>query len=121
MLTLANDEGNLFCDTAGNLLGKPPHRLQNGTRPMCEPMNMATKTMMKELESKFQDYIICARAFGDEVSPETLVMLAELCNRSNIKSDELIEEMARRDGQVKVRLGSGPTILCFPDQLEPEK
>ena len=74
---------------------------------------------MNELESKFQDYIACARAFGDEVSPETLVMLDELCNRSHIEPDDLIEEMARRDGLVKVRLDSGRTILCFPDQLQP--
>jgi hypothetical protein len=49
---------------------------------------------MKELESKFRDYILCARAFGDDVSPETLLMLDELCNRSDIKPDNLIEEMA---------------------------
>jgi hypothetical protein len=53
------------------------------------------------------------------VSPETLVMLDELCNRSNIKPDDLIEEMARRDGLVKVRLDSGKTVLCFPDELRP--
>jgi len=74
---------------------------------------------MTDLESKFQNYIICARAFGDEVSPETLVMLDELCNRSNIKPDDLIEEMARRDGLVKVRLDTGKTMLCFPDELQP--
>jgi hypothetical protein len=74
---------------------------------------------MTDLESKFQDYIVCARAHGDEVSPETPVMLDELCNRSHIKPDDLIGEIAKRDGLVKVRLDSGETILCFPDQLQP--
>ena len=76
---------------------------------------------MRGLEAKFQDLIACARAHGDEVSPETLLMLDELCNRSHIKPDELIGEIAKRDGLVKVRLDSGETILCFPDQLQPEK
>ena len=76
---------------------------------------------MTDLESKFWDYIACARAYGNEVSPETLVMLDELCSRSNIKPDDLIEEMAWRDGLVKVRLDSSETILCFPDQLKPEE
>ncbi len=67
----------------------------------------------------FYDYITCAHACGDEVSDEMLLMLDELCSRSNIKPDNLIEEIARRDGLVKVRLDSGETILCFPDQLQP--
>lgn len=73
---------------------------------------------MRGLEAKFQDLIACARARGDEVSVETLLMLDELCKRSQIDPDDLIEEMARRDGLVKVRLDSGETILCFPDELQ---
>jgi len=74
---------------------------------------------MNELKEKFHDYIRCAHACGDHVSPEMLVMLDELCSRSHIHSDNLIEEMARRDGLVKVRLDSGNTMLCFPDELSP--
>jgi hypothetical protein len=48
-----------------------------------------------------------------------LLMLDELCSRSHIEPDDLVEEMAKRDGLVKVRLDSGKTVLCFPDQLEP--
>lgn len=76
---------------------------------------------MTDLESRFQDFIVCARARGDKVSVETLLMLEELCDRSNIKPGDLIGEIAKRDGLVKVRLDSGETILCFPDQLQPEK
>jgi hypothetical protein len=67
---------------------------------------------------KFHEYVLCAHARGDEVSDELLCMLDELCSRSHIHPDDLIEEMARRDGLVKVRLDSGETILCFPDQME---
>jgi hypothetical protein len=45
---------------------------------------------MTELESQFQDYIVRARASGDEVSDEMLLMLDELCNRCHIKPEELI-------------------------------
>jgi hypothetical protein len=76
---------------------------------------------MEELASRFQDFIACARASGGYVSPETLLMLDELCNRSHIEAGDLIEQMAKRDGLVKVRLDGGRTILCFPDQLQPEK
>jgi hypothetical protein len=47
-----------------------------------------------------------------------LLMLDELCSRSHIEPDDLVEEMAKRDGLVKVRLDSGKTVLCFPHQLE---
>lgn len=73
---------------------------------------------MTELESKFHDYMTCAHACGDEVSDETLLMLDELCSRSHIHPDDLIEEIGRRDGLVKVRLDSGKTMLCFPDELQ---
>jgi len=76
---------------------------------------------MTELEYNFRDFIACARAFGEDVSPGTLLMLEELCSRSRIEPDDLVEELARRDGLVKVRLDSGGTILCFPDQIEPEE
>ncbi|MGB2677810.1 MAG: hypothetical protein WAN12_12075 [Candidatus Acidiferrum sp.] len=76
---------------------------------------------MSELKSKFHDYIACAHACGDVVPDETLLMLDELCNRSHIEPDDLIGEIAKRDGLVKVRLDSGETILCFPDELRPEK
>jgi hypothetical protein len=74
---------------------------------------------MTELESKFHDYIVCALECGDEVSNDMLLMLDELCKRSQIDPDDLIEEMGRRDGLVKVRLDSGKTVLCFPDELQP--
>jgi hypothetical protein len=76
---------------------------------------------MKDLASKFHDYIGCARALGHEVSDDMLLMLDELCSRSHIEPDDLVEEMAKRDGLVKVRLDNGKTVLCFPHQLEPAK
>ena len=80
---------------------------------------MIRSLYIQELESKFWDYIRCAHACGDHVSPEMLVMLDELCSRSHIHSDNLIEEMGRRDGLVKVRLDTGKTMLCFADELHP--
>lgn len=73
---------------------------------------------MNELETKYRDYIRCARVLGDEVSGEMLTLLDELCNRLSIKPGDLAEEIARRDGLVKVRLKSGKTVLCFPDELQ---
>jgi hypothetical protein len=74
---------------------------------------------MNELESKFRDYIQCANAFGDEVSTEMLTLLDELCDRLSIKPDDLVEEIARRDGIVKVRLDTDKMVLCFPDEMLP--
>jgi len=74
---------------------------------------------MRGLEAKFQDLIACARAHGDKVSVGTLAMLDELCYRSHIEPGDLMDEIAKRDGLVKVRLDSGKTVLCFPDELQP--
>jgi hypothetical protein len=86
-----------------------------GSRPV--PLRAA----MNELHSKFRDYIECAHAIGDEVSEEMLTLLDELCDRLSIKPDDLVEEIAQRDGLLKVRLDTGKTVLCFPNELQPSE